>query len=411
MGSHSRPIVRVATVQDPRDFGKKGTPRYERGLGWGPRDRPLVLLTQNLAVGGAQRQLVTLANSLVRRGRKVIVLVSYANAALAGLLGDANVDMTILGKAGRLDVVGYLVRLFRVLKRVDPAIIYSFLDASNLIALIAQRANNATKVVWGVRASDMDLTHYGYLTRLTFKLAAGASQKPALIIYNSFAGQAFHTSCGYRPQREEVIPNGIDTERFRFSAEGRSAVRHSLGIGETEVVIGLAARVDPMKDYFTYLEAAATFLKDGGRAQFVCIGSGAPEVVRAVREYASTLNLGGRVSWIGERLDMPAVYSGLDLHTSTSAFGEGFSNSIAESMACGLANVVTDVGDSARIVGTTGVVVPPKRALALAAGWNRMLSVPRDVRATATRSRIISLFSVDRMAAATESALDSLFLR
>lgn len=67
-----------------------------------------------------------------------------------------------------------------------------------------------------------------------------------------------------------------------------------------------------------------------------------------------------------------------DLATSSSCFGESFANVVSEAMSCEVPCVVTDVGDSAHIVGPTGIVVPPHNAPALAQAWERMLDLGRE---------------------------------
>ena len=100
---------------------------------------------------------------------------------------------------------------------------------------------------------------------------------------------------------------------------------------------------------------------------------------------------------------MPAVYNALDLATSAS-ITEGFPNVVGEAMACGTPCVVTDVGDSAWIVGDAGIVVPPRRPEALAAGWNTALAGLEDL-APRARRRIVGHFSVERLVKKTEEAL------
>ena len=70
---------------------------------------------------------------------------------------------------------------------------------------------------------------------------------------------------------------------------------------------------------------------------------------------------------------MLAAYSAFDVATLSSSFGEGFPNVIGEAMACRRACVVTPSGDSAHVVGDTGIVVEPRNPEALASGWRRML--------------------------------------
>src|SRR5262249_50318155 len=92
-------------------------------------------------------------------------------------------------------------------------------------------------------------------------------------------------------------------------------------------------------------------------------------------------------------------------------FGEGFSNSIGEAMACETPCVATDVGDSAAIVGDCGAAVPPRDPQALGDAWLRLLAMPPDSRrdlGRASRERIVKEFSVERLVARTEAALLSL---
>jgi glycosyltransferase involved in cell wall biosynthesis len=104
---------------------------------------------------------------------------------------------------------------------------------------------------------------------------------------------------------------------------------------------------------------------------------------------------------------MAEVYNALDLLCSSST-GEGFPNTIAEAMACGLSCVVTDVGDSAAIVGSLGVVVPPGDPEALARGCRtalERLASRGGANCSANRGRIEASFSVNQLADRTLDAL------
>jgi glycosyltransferase involved in cell wall biosynthesis len=104
----------------------------------------------------------------------------------------------------------------------------------------------------------------------------------------------------------------------------------------------------------------------------------------------------------GPRNDIPAIMNALDLHV-TSSLGEAFPNAVAEAMACGTPCVVTDVGDSARIVGTTGWISRPRDYISLASAIEDALSAlasDRDPRGEACRARIVENFELKRMTAA-----------
>jgi hypothetical protein len=93
---------------------------------------------------------------------------------------------------------------------------------------------------------------------------------------------------------------------------------------------------------------------------------------------------------------MPAVYSALDIATSSS-YGEGFSNAIAEAMACGRPVVATDVGDSSLVIGSLGVLVMPNNATALAEGWSTARHRISAMTYELAPARISGLASVDSL--------------
>lgn len=96
---------------------------------------------------------------------------------------------------------------------------------------------------------------------------------------------------------------------------------------------------------------------------------------------------------------MKDIYNAIDI-LSSSSYGEGFPNVIGEAMACGVPCVVTDVGDSAVIVGDTGLVVPPKNPKALAQSMKKMIEVGKEKReglGMKARDRIMDNYSIEKV--------------
>jgi glycosyltransferase involved in cell wall biosynthesis len=172
--------------------------------------------------------------------------------------------------------------------------------------------------------------------------------------------------------------------------------------------VGVVARLDPMKDHETFLRAAALVHAARPDVRFVCVGDGQPGYRRRLLECSRELGLESVVRWTGTDRRITAVMSAIDVLCSSSAFGEGFSNVVGEAMACGTPCVVTDVGDSARIVGDTGPVVPPRSPERLASALLSVLAIDgnaRRERGVSARRRVEDRFSVGAMCASTRAAL------
>jgi glycosyltransferase involved in cell wall biosynthesis len=316
-----------------------------------------------------------------------------------------------LGKASRWDIGRFLWRLGRFVKRFGPHVIYGYMGPGHLAALLFGRLRGA-RVVWAVRASNMDLASYGWLERVSFWLECRLASLADLIIANSEAGRKYAIEQGFPEDKTAVVLNGIDTATFRPDTAGRARLRAAWRVGPEATLVGIVARLDPMKDHRNFLAAAARLAKTRNDLRFVCIGDG-PEPYRSELEaLAGELGLNRELIWAGAQADVTAAYGALDIAVSASAFGEGFSNVIGEAMACGVPCVVTDVGDSAQIVGDAGEVVPPGDPSALAAGVMRLLDrfgggdyAQVATRQAINRERIRACFSTARLISETEAFL------
>jgi glycosyltransferase involved in cell wall biosynthesis len=246
-------------------------------------------------------------------------------------------------------------------------------------------------LLWNVRCGVMDMKRYGLLSMWTKGLLPRLSSVPSAVVINSRTGVDVHREFGYHPHRWEMIPNGFDTDLFRPDPEARASVRREIGIPEESILIGLIARFDPMKGHDLFMRAAS--LIDDPHVHFILIGDGT-EALRPVAEAAGMP--GARSFFLGRRNDIPRLTAALDIACSSSS-GEGFPNTVGEAMASGVPCVVTDVGDSAWVVGSTGVVVPSRDPEQFAAELAALAadSARRARLGAEARERIVSEFSLD----------------
>lgn len=258
----------------------------------------------------------------------------------------------------------------------------------------------------------MDLSRYDWLSRLSFKVECRLSHYADLIIVNSQAGRDYAVEKGYPANKIEVVYNGIDMIKFHPDITSRKDQRKRWKINENEYLIGLVGRLDPMKDHPTFLKAAQILLNLRSDVRFICIGDGSEAYKQDLLALCKELGIENKVIWEGARDDVCCVYNALDIVTSSSCYGEGFSNVIAEAMACGVPCIVTDVGDSKFIVGNNGVVVPPGCPDKLAEGWNLIMAKDDATNLSFDsdniRKRIAENFSLENLAYKTSQALEQL---
>lgn len=377
----------------------------------------LTFLVRSLDYGGAQRQLITLVKGLDKNRFRVCVMAFYPGPLEQELAGS-DVQVITLDKGSRWDILGFLRRLTYQVRLARPDVLHGYLDIPNLLALFLKLFVRA-RVVWGLRASTIELEHYDWLHRLASKLEKGLSGWADLIIVNSSLGLERHVARGFPRQKTLMIPNGFDTELFKPDRKAGEQLRGAWGVPQPAKLVGIVGRLDPMKDHQNFLRAAALVCRraddassalgshDTHAVRFVCLGDGPADYRNGLKILASDLGLTNKLIWQDATTDVSAVYNALDVLVSSSR-AEGLPNVVGEAMACGLPCVVSDVGDSRWLIGECGVVVPSQNPAALAEGIIRCLADDRDELGRKARARIIENFSTQKLATLTEQAIVSL---
>lgn len=362
----------------------------------------LILTIRSLDIGGAERQFIELVKHIDKSKFDVLVCTMYGGVQEEIIKAIPNIKYINLEKKGRYDFFEFYKKYKNLLAEFRPEVIYSFLGEMNLFSYWAKSKH--TKLIWGFRASNMDLKKYGKLPQFLFWLQKIYSKKVDKIIANSYASVEFHKKAGFDMNRAVVIHNGIDIDRFKRYENYRKEFRNKFNLNEYDIAIGIVARIDEMKGYPVLAKAMKKILDEYKNIKFFAVGDGDENIKKECERVLKSYN-NSRWIWFGKRNDVEKIYSGLDIASSSSSFGEGFSNSIAEAMACEVPCIVTDVGDSKLIVGDYGIVVPPDNVDELYKGIKKMMSLDIKNLGKKSRKRIIENFSIEKMVKNSEKEI------
>jgi glycosyltransferase involved in cell wall biosynthesis len=372
----------------------------------------ILFLARELRIGGAERQLCLLARGLAARGHRVGIALFYQGGALEADLAGSEVELIALGKGGRYELIAMLRRLDAVVRDFRPDVLHGYLPIPNLIALSQRWRGRRPRIVWGVRASALDLSRYDRVTRWSYRLEARLAGLADLIIANSKAGASAAIEAGFPQERMVCIPNAVDRARFRVDPERRARARQGWGVRPGEFVVGAIGRIDPMKDFDTFLRAVAAAAKACDNIRAVALAAGSEGERAGLRRRAADLGIAERFTLAERTAEVVEVLNGFDLYCSTSAYGEGFPNTVAEAMACSVPCVVTAVGDSAELVGNAGAVVAPRDPRAMATAILALADLAALARQEIGErlSARVAEFTPEKLVRRTEGALRQLLV-
>lgn len=370
----------------------------------------ILFLARQLSMGGAERQLVTLANELGGRGIETIVAAFYGGGACLADLDRKTVRFVDLKKNSVRDVVGFQARFARLLRSERPDVVHGYGRTANLASLLTRVVAPKAKLIWGVRDSLRDLSDYGLTARACSALVSATKRMPHAVIANSQAAVRVLRERGYSASRVYCVPNGFSPTRFYPDRASGAALRQAWGVSPTETLIGVVGRIEPAKDQLTFVRACGILARKYPKLRFVCVGRGwgTAQYLRSVQRAAEAASVSERMIWAEPEPNPRAIFNALDVVCSSSQ-SEGFPNVVGEAMACGRPLVVTEAGDSPLIVDDCWPVVRAKDPESLAGAVAQLLNAD-DIQARCEhgRRRMQDQFSVGRLADRTLDVIDGL---
>lgn len=365
-----------------------------------PQGRPIRIarVIARLNVGGPAQHVILLTAGMDKARFFTTLItgtVGRGEGDLSPMARARGVEPTVIPALGSAihpmhDAMAFstLVRLFRHLR---PEIVHTHTAKAGTLGRMAARLAGVPRSVHTFHGHVLEGYFTPAATQFFVRIERVLARRTDRIITVSPRLRQTLLAMGIgRPEQVEVIPLGLELDRFLRIPRGQAALRSSLRIPDGAPLLGIVGRLVPIKDHPTLLQAITLF-PDGGQApHLLVVGDG--ERREELQRLTHHLGLASRVHYLGWRDDLDAILGGLDVVICCSR-NEGTPVALIEAMAAGVPVISTDVGGVADLVahGETGWLVPPGDPTALARGIGKLLGDPGLCRRLVATARPVAL--------------------
>lgn len=344
---------------------------------------------------GAEVQAATLLRALQKRPGVALHAITLYEGRLAQELHDAGIDVYTAGEE-HLSFPRLMFHCARYVKSRGVQLLHSHGYKESIISILLSRT---CRIPHLVRTEHGHPEPYSVLRNPTHWCVLAADRTAArytpdrILCVSDDLGAYWKKHA--RPGRVTVMPNGVDPGQVQSVLSPREA-RERLGVPAGHKVVGIAARLDPIKRPDLFLATARSLAAKMPDLSFVIAGHGRLE--DSLRQQARDLGIAERVFFLGRRSDVYDVLRAMDILLICSDH-EGIPMVMLEAMALGVCVVARKVGGISEVIrhGNTGLLVPSDSAEALSAACE---SVLQDARVhagltKAARRQIADQYSAD----------------
>lgn len=356
----------------------------------------IVYCISTLAIGGAEKQALLIADQMRRRGHVVLVLVLFSSASV-----ELETKLPTLRLNQQRSLAGFVrgLRLARSFLDVFGAdILHSHTYPANLFARLLKLSGSSGKVL----NTFHNVFEGGLLRRLLYRATRGVMTS-ATAVSEAVRAQVMRRRIA-KASRMRVIPNGISMDAYSKNPKRRAEIRRELRV-EGQFVWIAVGRVARAKDYPNLLYAFDRLREQEHHCQLWIVGGVGQDRHEAENLHmAKQMEEAAAVRWMGAQTDVESLLDAADGFVLSSAW-EGAPLVVAEAMAMELPVVATCVGGVAEILGESGELVAAGDSTALALAMQRVMHSSQEeiVRKTAAgRARVLSRFAIQKIASQWE---------
>lgn len=350
----------------------------------------ILLVGTCLGIGGAEKVIVDLADSYQHRGHETRIVALRGDALLRPKSNAVQVHT--LRAEHFWQVFAAARKLARLIAAFKPDVVHAHLFHAIVITRLIRLFVPVPVLVTTAHSTRVGGTFRSWAYRATARLSDVSS------VVSREAAEEFVRRRAAAPEAMRVVYNGISHQDFWREADARKGVLKEFGFPKESRIIVAVGRLSEPKDYPNLLRAVSQL--DAAREGLYVIVAGEGMLRQALAGLAAELGITDRVRFVGVRSDVRRLLSASDVFVLSSAW-EGFPMVVGEAMACECTVVATDCGGVKEFLGSTGILVPPRDSVALAAGIQRALSLSTGERRDmgfAARARVSELFSLNASA-------------
>ena len=292
------------------------------------------------------------------------------------------------------------VRLVRLMRQVRPHVVHTHTAKAGTLGRLAARLTGVPVVVHTYHGHVFRGYFSPVATRLFLAVERWLARRTdrLLTVSQTVRRELLELGVG-TPDRLTVVPLGLDLEPFlTVDPSGGNGLRRELGVEPGTPLVGIVARLVPIKAHEVFFAAAAMVSARRPETRFVVVGDGARRV--ELETMVERLGLARSVRFLGWRGDLPAIYRDVDVVVLTSR-NEGSPVSLIEAMAAGRPVVATRVGGVPDLVehGVNGYLVEPDQPSLVADAVLALLDEPerREALGRAGRKRVYPAFGAERL--------------
>ncbi len=352
--------------------------------------RRVLYVCQHIDVGGAEELIAAYSRRLPERGFDVGVVCLTRRGRIAAEIERSGAPFWLLaGEPGPRDPRAF-IRLIRLMRSLRPDVVHAFLLVAGIYGRLAAVAAGVPLVLaTEANVYERKPARHVWMERLLGPLSYR-------VIASSAAVQSFAARQTWLPEHKmPVLYNAVDFDALDQGAD-RAESRRALDLEPDRIAIGTVARLTEQKGHRFLLEAFASNSSSDPRLVLLIVGYGPLEA--ELRQQATALGIADRVSFLGMRRDLPAIFAALDVFVLASLW-EGLPLVVLEAMGAGVPVVATGVGGTGEALddGVSGMLVPPGDAMTLAAVLRRLIadSALRERLAAEARSQARARFGLN----------------
>jgi glycosyltransferase involved in cell wall biosynthesis len=333
----------------------------------------ILLLSTSMGMGGADQQILILARAMRARGHdvRIVALAPLGPMGLEAQQEGMQVESLELRKS--VTDIPRILRLVRLVRAWRPDVLHSHMVHANVLAGAVRPLTRVPVLISTIHS----INDGGPVHMAAYRLTS--PQVDRFTIISRLAAERYVAIGAVPAQRLQVVPNAVDTDRFRRLPQARATLRRELGLGDEFVWLAVG-RFEEAKDYPTMIAAFARLAAARPTSQLLLVGKGSLQ--ENVEALLRANGLEQRVRFLGVRRDVPELMSAADGYVLSSAW-EGMPVVLLEAAAVELPVVATQVGGVSEVVedGTTGLLVPPGDPAALARAMERVEALAPEARA------------------------------